>query len=157
MSSSDHEKRTEKALRHCRSLIDYYERARVRARRTYILLQSSSIFLSGLTPILILGTELPKIYQALPAAIASIGAGIAATFHLQENWISFKNSSEALKGELVAFETRTSEWYQSELGEDRVLDNFLFRVEGIHQGQITEWSARQIQRSMLPSDAKSKE
>lgn len=144
-SGSDRDLRIEKALTHCRSLINYYESRRIKSRRNYQILQIAAIILSGLTPVLILWTDVPKPIQALPAALASIAAGMVGVFHFQENWVASKNAAESLKSELLAFETRTTEWYRASAGEDQALDNFVVRIEHLHKGEVSGWAARLLQ------------
>jgi hypothetical protein len=137
---SDIHDRVEKVLDHCKEMIKYYETGRTRERRLYRLFQTLIIILSALTPILILWTEIPKPLQALPAALASIAAGVIGIYHFHENWISSKNTAEALKNELLAYETRTTELYRTNLSDFKALDNFVIRIRDIQKDQITEWS-----------------
>jgi hypothetical protein len=154
MDSSEYGQRVEKASSHCRFLIDYYEKRRKLARINYTFFQASAIILSGLTPVLILVTEIPKLYQALPAALASIASGFVVAFHFQENWVTCKNTAEALKAELLSFETRTGEWYRVGIPKNRALENFLSRIEGIHKGEISAWAAMQRPQALPSEDSK---
>ncbi len=139
--------RDEKILRHCNDLIAYYEKSRSAQRNWYQFLQSTVIVLSALTPVLILWADLPKWLQALPAAVASMAAGMIGVFRYHENWVSSKDTAEALKSELLAFETRTTEYYRTDLDDDTALDNFIVRIESIHKGQISVWSTGQLQKT----------
>ena len=111
------------ATKYFQSRITYYEDTRKNSRRLYQALQILVILLGGLTPILILWTELPKPLQALPAAMASILGGISGIFHLQEDWVTSKKTAEDLKGELLAFQTRTTLPYNTGNDDSKALES----------------------------------
>ena len=136
--------RYETALKRCAEQIGWYERHAGRARRFYRTFQSAVVILAGLTPILALW-EFDR-YDVLPAALASVLAAVIGLWGWQENWVRFAATAEALKSELVKFQTRTGEAYAASLDEETVLNNFVIRIEGLASGELAAWGARQSQR-----------
>jgi len=72
--------------------------------------------LSGLTPVLILWSDLPEVLKALPAALAAIAAGVVGVFQWRESYPRFAFVCEALKSERLKFETRTTAEYSPDSG-----------------------------------------
>ena len=140
--------RYETALKRCADQIGWYERHAGRARRFYRICQSAVVVLAGLTPVLALGEKGPELVQVLPAALASVFAAIVGLWSWQENRVRFAATAEALKSEIVRFQTRTSEAYGVGLDEETVLNNFVARIEGLASGELAAWGARQSQRGV---------
>ena len=109
--------RYQMALKRCAEQIGWYERHAGRARLLYRTFQSAVVVLAGLTPVLALGEKGPELVQVLPAALASVFAAIVGLWSWQENWVRFAATAEALKSELVKFQTRTGEAYGASLDE----------------------------------------
>jgi Protein of unknown function (DUF4231) len=93
------------------------------------LFQSAAIALAAATPVLILWSSVPKAVQALPAALASIAAGLVRTFRWLQNKTRFAYTAEALKSERILFETR------------RPPAAFVGRIEQITMTEVGEWRA----------------
>ena len=104
VSESD-ESREQVALRRCEEQIRWYDRYSKREWRLFTLFQSAAIALAAATPVLILWSSVPKAVQALPAALASIAAGLVGTFRWLQNKTRFAFTAEALKSERILFET----------------------------------------------------
>ena len=138
--------RYQMAPKRCAEQIGWYERHAGRARLLYRTFQSAVVVLAGLTPVLALGEKGPELVQVLPAALASVFAAIVGLWSWQENWVRFAATAEALKSELVKFQTRTGEAYAVSLDEETVLNNFVVRIEGLASGELAAWGARQSQR-----------
>ncbi len=129
--------RYETALKRCADQIGWYERHAGRARRFYRICQSAVVVLAGLTPVLALWKF--GRYDVLPAALASVLAAVVGLWSWQENWVRFAATAEALKSELVRFQTRTGEAYGAGLDEEAVLNNFVVRIEGLASGELAAW------------------
>jgi hypothetical protein len=100
------------------------------------------IGLGALTPVLILVSQtysISKWIQALPAAIASIVAGLSGTFHPRENWAARAAALEGLESELFKFKTKVSELYAPQVDPQTALDNFVQRVDRINQEELGNW------------------
>ena len=138
------------ALKRCAEQIGWYERHAGRARFLYRTFQSAVVILAGLTPVLALW-EFER-YDVLPAALASVLAAIIGLWAWQENWVRFAATAEALKSELVKFQTRTGEAYGVGLDEETVLNNFVARIEGLASGELAAWGARQSQRGVQKNE-----
>jgi hypothetical protein len=129
------------ALARCNEQIDWYTRYARREWILFIIFQSAAITLAAATPVLILWSSLPKPLQALPAALASVAAGLVGTFHWLQNKTRFAYTAEALKSERVLFETRTAPRYGLSLSDDEALAAFVVRVEEISMTEVSEWRA----------------
>ncbi len=139
--------RYETALKRCADQIGWYERHAGRARRFYRICQSAVVVLAGLTPVLALWEFFDR-YDVLPAALASVLAAVIGLWGWQENWVRFAATAEALKSELVRFQTRTGEAYGVGLDEETVLNNFVVQIEGPALGELAAWGARQSHRGV---------
>jgi len=127
----------EQALKHCQRQIDFYEKAKRKSRLSFQISQTLAVTLSGLTPILILWTELPKPIQALPAAVAAIMVGLNGTFQFRENWTRFALGGQALRTEKIKFKTKTSRAYS--VDDSHALENFVSRINEITANEISDW------------------
>jgi hypothetical protein len=138
---TDRDRRLQAALDRCSEQIGWYTRYARREWVLFIVFQSAAIALAAATPVLILWSSLPKPLQALPAALASVAAGLVGTFHWLQNKTRFAYTAEALKSERVLFETRTPPRYGPELTDDEALSAFVVRVEEISMTEVSEWRA----------------
>jgi len=142
------------AIDDCQLMIDWYEKNKRVPRRFYYGSQVATIVLGAITPVLILWTDLPKPFQALPAALASIAAGLGAVFRWRENWVLRAQTSEALKRELAKFRARASQSYRYDLDGQQVLDNFVNRVESLSMSELAEWRTLQLQGMKVSNKAR---
>ena len=127
------------ALTQCQQHINWYDKAKDRQRIAYQSFQVAAIVLSGLTPILILWSDLSKVLQALPAALAAIAIGLLGIFQWRANYVRFSYVCEALKSERLKFETRTTADYDMKLDEHEALGNFVTRMEALVMSEVTDW------------------
>jgi hypothetical protein len=125
------------ALKRCAEQIGWYERHAVRARVLYRTFQSAVVILAGLTPALALWKF--ERYDVLPAALASVLAAVIGPWSWQENWVRFAATAEALRSELVKFQTRTGEACGASLDEETVLNNLVVRIECLASGELAAW------------------
>jgi len=143
--------RREEAVRRCQEMIGWYETAKRTHRILYQTFQTLAVILSGLTPILILWDALPKAVQALPAALAAVFTAILGIFQWRETYTRFAYTAEALKSELVKYQTRTTAAYNPGVGGQQALDNFVAQVELLLMNEVTGWQAL-MQRAKPPAD-----
>ena len=136
--AADMTDRRKKALERYHSVFGWYDRTRNLSRLGFYVFQTLVILLSGVTPILILATNL-KLLQAIPPALASILAGLAGVYQFNEHWMQRSSTAEALKSELVKFETRTGKDYSDALSEAEVIQNFVLRIEAIQTDAVAQW------------------
>jgi len=130
--------RKERAFERYHHLFAWYERSRARSKVLFYLFQALVISLSGVTPILILLTN-SKPLQAIPAAIASVLAGLMSVFRFHDIWVRRATASQALSSERVKFETRSGDQYGNHLDESEVLERFVLRVEAIAADEVSQW------------------
>ena len=150
------------AVNRCQQQIDWYanhaKKFRKRQGRANIL----TIILAGMTPVLVViqaslqeyqrGQALLTFLIALFPATAAMISATSESAQWKENYIRFAYTAELLRSELVKFQTRTSQAYKYELTEEKVLDNFVTRIEKIALAETGNWQA-QITESMEVSDA----
>jgi len=137
----DGDRRRQTALDRCDEQIGWYTRYARREWILFIVFQSAAVALAAVTPVLILWSSVPKPLQALPAALASVAAGLVGTFHWLQNKTRFAFTAEALKSERVLFETRTPPRYGPALTADEALSAFVLRIEEISMTEVSEWRA----------------
>lgn len=133
--------RLDAAMERCDDQIGWYDRYSKREWRLFIVFQTATIALAGATPVLILWSSVPKAVQALPAALASVAAGLVGTFRWLQNKTRFAYTAEALKSERVLFDTRTPPRYGLDLTDDDALAAFVARIEEITMTEVAEWRA----------------
>jgi hypothetical protein len=144
--------RREFALRRVDEQIHWYETHSARQWRAFAVFQSATVVLGGLTPVLILWSELPKAVQALPAALAAIAAGLVGIFRWPHNKTRYSFTAEALKSERVKYATRTTLPYRRELSDDEALENFVARIEDIAMAEVAEWRGEFARATGSPAD-----
>jgi hypothetical protein len=155
--ANKYEERRDNALKYCREQINSFESRKIRDRRWYRLAQATVIFLSALTPLLILGEpgfQIPKLVQAIPAAIAAVVTGINSLFDWQGNWTRYSVTETALRAEKLAFEARATEAYSANLDaeRERSLSNFVSNINSILEREVSEWSARALKSQQPPEE-----
>jgi len=127
------------ALQRWEEQVRWYERYSSREWRFFAVFQTAAIVLAAATPCLILWSSIPKGVQALPAALASVAAGLVGTFRWLENKSRFAYTAEALKSERVLYETRTPPRYGPGVTDDEALAAFVSRVEEISMAEVSDW------------------
>ena len=133
------DEREQAALRRCDDQIEWYSKHSVREWRWFVSVQTAAVVLAAATPVLILWGSVPKAVQALPAALASVAAGLAGTFRWLQNKTRWAYAAEALKSERVLYDTRTPPQYGSEMAEEAALAAFVRRIEEISMTEVSEW------------------
>jgi hypothetical protein len=134
--TDDFEARQAAAVERAGEQIRWYTKNSVWSGILYRVFQTLAVVLSAITPVLILWTDLSPALQALPAAAAAISAALVGIYGWQENKARFAFTGEALKSELVQYETRTGRYRGS--AED-ALDRFVTRVEQIGMDETSQW------------------
>ncbi len=132
--------RTRLAITQCEDQIKWFAK---HSRADWYLFrgfQVTVIILSGLSPILILFTALPKPLQALPAALAALAAAVAASFHWHEDAVRWAATREQLKSELRQFKVRAGH-YPDKLPDSDALQAFVSQTEAIVLGELTRWQS----------------
>lgn len=139
--ADDLDAREAAALARARDQIRWYTKNSVWSGVLYRLFQTFAVVLSAITPVLILWTDLSPVLQALPAATAAISAALVGIYGWQENKARFAFTAEALKSELVQYETRTGRYKGS---PETALDRFVTRVEGIGMDETAQWRSTYV-------------
>jgi hypothetical protein len=100
------------------------------------------VLLSGLTPVLILWTSLPKPLQALPSALAAVAAGVAGSFSWRDNRVRWKATQELLKSELSLFDVSAGTYKE---GGAAALNIVALRVEELSGRELEQWRSQQME------------
>jgi hypothetical protein len=129
----------ELVLKRCQDQIMWYEKTKRQTRNLHQSLKISTIVLGGLTPLLILWSDLPKPIQALPSALAAMTAALNGAFRPRDNYIRFAYVAETLKSEKFKFETRTTKDYSRTVDEYQALENFVTRIESLMASEVSDW------------------
>jgi hypothetical protein len=66
--------------------------------------------------------------------------------------VRFASTAEALKSELIKFETRTSPAYRHEVTDDVAIDNFVQAVEALVLSETSGWHTQLLKQ---PANASS--
>lgn len=135
------DERRKKAQDRYNTQVAWYDKTKTDARFYFYLFQTLVIICSGITPVLILATDL-KIVQAIFPAIAAILAGLLGIYQFQDAWRRRALALEALKSESVKFETRSGDDYSSSVTEDQAIERFVLRMESIIANEVAEWQRR---------------
>jgi hypothetical protein len=123
--------------------IHVYARGSFWAGILYRVFQTLAVVFGALSSFLILfGDTIPKPIQALPASLAAVAAAVAGLYGWQQNFARKRATVEALQGELLKFDTRTSPAYGPKVTQEAALDTFVQRVVGLIQSETKVWSAQ---------------
>jgi hypothetical protein len=121
-ASYRHELLLRHPLERCQKQINWYQDHSNQARVLFRVVQMSVIVLSALTPVLILLPDAPKVVQAVPPALAAIGAAATGFFQWRENWMRNAINAERLKSEKFKFEIRATVPYRATLDDEHALE-----------------------------------
>lgn len=130
--------RRNKAIERYKSQVEWYERTKNAARRYFYAGQALVVFLTGITPLIILATD-SKLWQAAFPAAASIIAGVLGIWQLQDAWQRRAIALEAMKSEFAKFETRSGADYRPPVTDDEAIDQFVLKIEDIVGNEVAEW------------------
>src|SRR2546421_3478222 len=99
--------RRKKAIDRCVQQIEWYEAHGSRESFFYRFFQTCAIVFGGLTPILILWSDVPKPLQALPAALAAIAAGPFRGFLDRAQMEGLSRAAESVINAFIKVDSRT--------------------------------------------------
>ena len=122
------------ALNFCQTKINNYRRDANFHRNAYFTSQIAAVFLSGITPILII-LKVPDSVRAAAPALASIAGGLS-TYRWKENWIRCENTAEKMNSELMKFKIVTTEYKKD---ETKASENFLTKILEINDAHLKQW------------------
>ena len=148
---NDFQSRQSKALEYCKNRMNWYGKHRDRNRNAFQLSQGLALTLSGLTPILILWSDLPKTIQALPAALAAILTGLNGIFHWRDNYIIFAYTWNHLANENIKYLTRATDDYGPKVDKESALCNFISNLDKHIMHEVEEWKAARSKDAKIES------
>lgn len=123
--------------------IEYYSKSSRRMRRKYYIFSiANTAFMAAVPVILLLPDTIKgaKYISASVSAIASVLSSILLILRAKDNWIEYRNASEALKSEFATFKARAADY--RELRPHQQLSLFVERCEGIMQSERSGWYSR---------------
>jgi len=148
--SDEFKVRRETILAECREQIAWYAK---HARLNLVLhraFQVAAVVLAGFTPVLILFESIPKVWIAIPPALAALCFGLDGLLQCRESWVRFAFARESLKEEAFKYASRTSERYGRELDPEVALDNLASGIVELTYRERAEWKERALQSAGQP-------
>ncbi|MEZ5346473.1 MAG: DUF4231 domain-containing protein [Pyrinomonadaceae bacterium] len=127
--------------------ISWYQAKASANKRWYQIFQWSVIFLAAIVPVLVTAAPAtmdepnPAIWwiTVVASVLLAIGTAGVKTFKFQENWITYRATSERLIQEKFYFDGNVGEY--SETSDKRSL--FVKRVETLISGESSQWVSAQ--------------
>jgi Protein of unknown function (DUF4231) len=95
-------------LEHVQDHEVWFDRKSTRLTQRYQQLAIASVVLAGTTPLLLLVTGLPKVVQALPAALASMVSGVTAIYAYTGRISAYGRARDEIQSQRVRFENGLS-------------------------------------------------
>ncbi|MEB3189508.1 MAG: DUF4231 domain-containing protein [Snowella sp.] len=121
------------ALDYGNKKIKNYRRDAIFHRNAYFTSQIAAVFLSGITPILIIW-NVPEPVKAAAPALASIAGGLSM-YRWRENWIRCEITAEKMNDELIKFKLVTAE-YKDETAASEI---FVTKIGEINDAHLRKW------------------
>jgi hypothetical protein len=118
----------------CQTKINDYKRDARFHCIAFFTSQIAAVFLSGITPILII-LQVPDSVKAAAPALASIAGGLSV-YRWKENWIRCESTSEKLQAELLKF---NSVQYAEENEKTTETQKFLTKILEINDAHLKQW------------------
>lgn len=141
LSTPNVKERIRIALDWCQEEISWYERTRNKNRFFFRLTQGAAIFLSALTPILIIIEAIPVWAEIIPPILVTMIIGFSDITKPREDYIRFAVAMQKLKFEKKLFELRTSENYSSDDTLEVILANFTKQIKMICLEVTIDWAS----------------
>ena len=151
---NDFSERRRLAIQRCRENINFYARYNRLDGILHHSFQLMAIVLAGITPVLILLSDLPKAVQALPAALAAVFGSFSGLFHWRDDWVRFGMTAELLKSELTRYLTRSAPNYSLSVIDEDALSTFVQRMENLILSETLEWRRQAIEAAGLAEKRK---
>jgi hypothetical protein len=123
--------------------LDWYDRKSKTNQRWFKQLRLAEIVAAAIIPFLsgFAGSLTIKIAIGVLGVVVAVIASLLALLHLQEHWLNYRATAEALKTEKFLFLTQTQPY-----DKEDAFHLLVQRVEGLLSKENTEW----IQSMMKP-------
>ncbi|MDH3443607.1 MAG: DUF4231 domain-containing protein [Deltaproteobacteria bacterium] len=117
--------------------IQWYDRKSASNQRWFRRLRIVEIVAAALIPLLAVypGLDELRIVVAFLGLVIAVIAGVLGLFQFQENWTTFRSTSESLKQEKYLFLTKTEPYHQKD-----PFPLFVQRVEGMMSKERSAWA-----------------
>jgi len=118
----------------------YYEKAASRAKRTYILFQSTIIVLAVIVPVLVNVQPMSvglRVLTTVMSLLLAILSGLLSFRKYGELWLSYRATEELLKQEKYLFLTQAGRYADSQ----SPFKDFATTIEGIISGEHSKFIA----------------
>ena len=116
--------------------IQWYSNKSSRYKNLFYIIRATEIIIAGLIPALFHWSLIKGVIPLL-STIVAILAGLIALFKFQENWVSYRTTSESLKHEKYLYLTKVSP-YDRENSFETLVKN----VENIISKENTLWKQK---------------
>jgi hypothetical protein len=129
------------ALERCESLLKHYFRLKMESHNRSSLTQFASLFLTAITPVLLLipiDGQYVKILAAATSAGAAISTGLLSIYGWRETYLRSGYTYHALESEMNRYLTQASDDYAN-LEKEKAAQNFSKRIEEIYMAEVTDW------------------
>lgn len=123
--------------------IQWYSKKSSLYKKLFYTIRTTEIIIAGLIPALFHWSLIKGIIPLL-SAIVAILAGLIALFKYQENWISYRTTSESLKHEKYLYRMKVSPY-----DKEKPFDILVKTVESIISKENTFWKQK-----ILPNEQK---
>lgn len=119
--------------------LGYLDKKAAQFKSKYFFLKTTEIALAGSVAFVssLAASEQGKgfaIAAGLMGVLIVIFSGIRMLYHFQENWISYRKTAEALKRELIFFETAVAPYDKAD-----AFKTFVQRIESITAAENGSW------------------
>ena len=116
--------------------IQWYSNKSSNYKKLFYIIRATEIIIAGLIPALFHWSLIKGVIPLL-SAIVAILAGLIALFKFQENWISYRTTSESLKHEKYLYLTKVFPY-----DKENSLETLVKNVENIISKENTLWKQK---------------
>ena len=120
------------------SQIAWYSAKSRRNQHMFKALKVAQIVIAALIPVLAAGDATNWVLGALGAAVVVL-EGVQQLFQYQQNWVSYRSTSEALKHQKYLYLSRAGPYATAQRPEAMLAE----RVEGLVSQEHAKWTASQ--------------
>jgi Protein of unknown function (DUF4231) len=117
----------------------YYEKAAGRSQKHFRTVKIGQLIVSAAVPVAA-AAHASGVVIAVLGALILILEGVQALFGWQQNWVSYRNSAEALQSEQHLYEAAAGPYAEADTPRRLLAE----RVEGLLSTERSGWAAAQL-------------
>lgn len=127
-------------LKEIEEQIQWFDKKSVYYKKMYLMISTSEIILSVLTPVFFTSASKTLVILApFSAALVAMFSAVLRLFKCQENWISYRSKCQILSTEMRLYATQTQPYRG-----DQSFNHFVKRIEAILSDEYSEWRSVNI-------------